>query len=680
MPLTTANELKNQNYYERLGVDKTANTREIKQAYVKFQLQYHPDKNPEVDENIIKYINEAYETLSDDSLRRDYNEKLLQEQKRPLTLFRRQPSRPSFYTVIEKSYRDATGKTEEEAKADLLLLLGRSYDETFRYNVFIDLIFNLFQLPTGEEDIKKTIAKTVFGLPFFQDMVKKEKQERLYRNDDNGFRELIWTFVQLMYLYNEDQLDRTFIYSLVQEITHKQNNIYHFVSTLENLVSKLHTAGLLTKDNLIYLRLLFVKTYDAPVKTNQYILSVNYDRKCELFILLSKANLFESNKDSFEDPENDILWKDNQLNRLLTDIPVYQLTQELWDGILECKRVHQPNPVNAIHTYVIQKLIDTFDFSMQSFKPATGRELLEKLQNAYVDNDGKGLGPFRNFFGDSSEITAAKKYLRKNQDIDFANNPEMALELIKKFIPAVIIQKIRIVTKQSLPQFNATFIALKAILPYIIKHKASRTTRPLDLNYLVRFLEKYPAVEDFARITQRIKSLYQGEAVIGALEKAHIALSDNIIQQLNLWNQLETHVMGSTYRSFELCKIFQFLRENAIPLTQEKLEALLEPQNDYLLRDGFQLLMENLPRYYSGFTAKHWDRIVQSCQGDDPETTLMNCIVEMGGGVKTWRKKNVHAGVANSLRHLDAQYPEPDIDKQTIVSTKLINQTKTSEV
>src|SRR6187397_2782970 len=62
-------------YYEILGITRTASVEEIKRSYRKLAVKFHPDKNPgdHTAEERFKELGEAYDVLMDDNKRAAYD-------------------------------------------------------------------------------------------------------------------------------------------------------------------------------------------------------------------------------------------------------------------------------------------------------------------------------------------------------------------------------------------------------------------------------------------------------------------------------------------------------------------------------------------------------------------------------------------------------------------------------
>ena len=72
---STSSSKSKKDYYEILGVDRTASEKDIKKAFRKLAIKYHPDKNKESDaEEKFREIAKAYDTLSDKDKRKHYDQ------------------------------------------------------------------------------------------------------------------------------------------------------------------------------------------------------------------------------------------------------------------------------------------------------------------------------------------------------------------------------------------------------------------------------------------------------------------------------------------------------------------------------------------------------------------------------------------------------------------------------
>src|SRR4051795_8625393 len=106
--------VKYKDYYESLGVKRTASEADIKKAFRKLAREYHPDvaQDKKKAEEKFKEINEAYEVLSDPANRKKYDE--LGANWKSGAEFRPPPGWEQFAGGAGRTYRSAPGGAEHE--------------------------------------------------------------------------------------------------------------------------------------------------------------------------------------------------------------------------------------------------------------------------------------------------------------------------------------------------------------------------------------------------------------------------------------------------------------------------------------------------------------------------------------------------------------------------------------
>ncbi len=151
------------NYYQLLGVKYSATHDEIKRAYRRLAVMYHPDKNPDPEaENIFKSINEAYDVLGDPSKKISYDLKLQsafvnvspEEQAGPL---HRDPAyRPSRPKVYRKSDRERLYDLMTEYMPWAILVTKFC----FAFSVLITIDYLLPSHVSYEEIVETNVRRT----------------------------------------------------------------------------------------------------------------------------------------------------------------------------------------------------------------------------------------------------------------------------------------------------------------------------------------------------------------------------------------------------------------------------------------------------------------------------------------------------------------------------------------
>lgn len=130
------------NFYDILQVKKNASKEEIKKAYRKLALLYHPDKNNHEDANTkFSNINAAYEILSDDTKRKEYDEMNFQQREKLYELIRQyfEEIRPEYSNIYKSVMEYIYDEKEQKFHFDLKKIFERVHQDIPLYRKSLDL-------------------------------------------------------------------------------------------------------------------------------------------------------------------------------------------------------------------------------------------------------------------------------------------------------------------------------------------------------------------------------------------------------------------------------------------------------------------------------------------------------------------------------------------------------------
>ena len=212
-------------YYNLLNIDRNANKREIKNAYKKMALRYHPDRNPEGKETF-QMVSDAYHILSDDILRNQYDLKQEFDFK----------SHNPFDTWLNLFPQDVSSELINKIMKKMFHLDIKDEEFDFIYNQIID---KLKDFTYTDKDIKTTLKKN--------DNENSKKNTSSAQTDSNNIIQKHLT-VQATYELEElfkDQFKKEIVIELnknniqkkwtykvdIRKPIHHFKDIYHFEKT-----------------------------------------------------------------------------------------------------------------------------------------------------------------------------------------------------------------------------------------------------------------------------------------------------------------------------------------------------------------------------------------------------------------------------------------------------------------
>ena len=154
------------NYYEILEVNKKASKEVIEKAYKVLVKKYHPDlysgQKKEYAEKKIKEINEAYNVLTDEFMKEQYDAEL--EKQEQETLYRKYGNQQSNNTNVQNKNTNNNNKSSEHEKEVQDFNERMKKHKVGSFSGIIELCKEIYKNKPKRDEIKELTKKDILAL------------------------------------------------------------------------------------------------------------------------------------------------------------------------------------------------------------------------------------------------------------------------------------------------------------------------------------------------------------------------------------------------------------------------------------------------------------------------------------------------------------------------------------
>ena len=154
------------NYYEILEVNKKASKEVIEKAYKVLVKKYHPDlysgQKKEYAEKKIKEINEAYNVLTDEFMKEQYDAEL--EKQEQETLYRKYGNQQSNNTNVQNKITNNNNKSSEQEKEVQDFNERMKKHKVGSFSGIIELCKEIYKNKPKRDEIKELTKKDILAL------------------------------------------------------------------------------------------------------------------------------------------------------------------------------------------------------------------------------------------------------------------------------------------------------------------------------------------------------------------------------------------------------------------------------------------------------------------------------------------------------------------------------------